>query len=325
MVSATDEGQLASLKALSNIVETFPQDHMVFAFGYGSGVFSQTLGDDQKHEGMLDMIFVVDDACEFHSANVQAHPHHYATWLRYGGISTINRIQRNSFLKDAKVLFHVVDDPVQMKYGVVHLDDLLRDLTLWESLYLAGRLHKPTLPISSNPPDQLIEAQTYNLQAAVAAALLLFTPEDSNSISWSSFYSQIAALSYTGDFRMQVGGEDPLKISKLVQAPGQLERFQSLYEPILQPLETSGIMSLTNETLEWDAADPSTREHLAKQLPPNILENHTSVNTTDLAKILATIVAPAARNQSFKGIFTLGFRRSMQYASAKLSKGLLRK
>jgi hypothetical protein len=26
-----------------------------------------------------------------------------------------------------------------MKYGVVHQDDIIRDLTLWESLYLAGR------------------------------------------------------------------------------------------------------------------------------------------------------------------------------------------
>jgi translocator assembly and maintenance protein 41 len=174
-------------------------------------------------------------------------------------------------------------------------------------LYLAGRLHKPTLPITPNPPDQLVEAQTSNLQAAMAAALLLLPPDSSNSIPWSTFYSQVASLSYTGDFRMQVGGEDPLKISKLVQAPGQLEQFQSLYKLILQPLKQSSILSPNERTLEWNATDPSMREYLAQQLPVR-----TRQNVDDLAKVLAAIVAPAARNQSFKGVFTLGFCRSMQ-------------
>jgi hypothetical protein len=44
-----------------------------------------------------------------------------------------------------------------------------------------------------------------------------------------------------------------------------------------------------------------------------------------LAKGLAAIVASAARYQSFKGIFTLGARKSIQYASAKLTKELFHK
>jgi translocator assembly and maintenance protein 41 len=329
--NSNDDGQLTSQSALAKIVEQFPQEHLVHAFGYGSGVFSQTLGQGKKHEGMLDMIFVVDDAYEFHKSNAQVFPHHYATWLRYSGLAP--RLQRHFPLKDAHVLFHVVDDPVPMKYGVVHIDDLLRDLNDWESLYLAGRLHKPTLPILSNIPDELLDAQQRNLQAAVAAALLLLpaaaAEEESDatttSIAWSSFYSEIAALSYTGDFRMQVGGEDPQKISKLVTAPGQLERFQSLYqEPILKPLEQAGVLSRTASKLEWNPRDTSARAYLTQQLPVRV-RTHADTNGDHLAKALASIVAPAARHQSLKGIFTLGFRRSIQYASAKLSKGLLRR
>ena len=153
------DGQLASTDSLTALLDSFPQDPLVYAFGYGSGVFSQTLGN-QKHEGMLDMVFVVDDAYAFHNENIERNPHHYATWLRVGGPNLVCRMQRNFVLKDACVLFHVVDDPVPMKYGVVQVEDLLRDLTLWESLYLAGRLHKPTLTITPNPPDQLLEAQS---------------------------------------------------------------------------------------------------------------------------------------------------------------------
>jgi translocator assembly and maintenance protein 41 len=138
MSSEANKGQLASRTALSKIVDVFPQENLTYAFGYGSGVFSQSLLDE-KHEGMLDIILVVDDAKKFHAENIDCHSHHYAPWLRYSGSKIANQIQRNFILKDPHVLFHVVDTPVPMKYGVVHQEDLFRDLTLWDSLYLAGR------------------------------------------------------------------------------------------------------------------------------------------------------------------------------------------
>ena len=348
----TDDGQLTSEETIrEDILSLFPQDNLVYSFGYGSGVFSQTLKDStKKHEGMLDLILVVDDTYKFHQDNLQTFPHHYASWLRWGGPSLITKIQRQFPLKDAHVLFHVVDDPVPMKYGVVDQQDLLRDLTEWESLYLAGRLHKPTLPLLS-PPDNFVSAQDQNLHAAVAAALLLSMPSSSETnnnsfCSWESFYRSIASLSYTGDFRMEVGGEDPQKLNKLVQAPGQLRRFQNLYRPILESYEEAGILSPNFVTslsssleddddddeksfydngIEWNASDLSTVSYLYDHLPQNIQDQSTSRSSDGIAKTLSATVAPAARHQSFKGIFTLGFRRSIEYASAKLSKGLFKK
>lgn len=321
MSKSTSDGQLTSQTALSKIVEEFPNENLVYAFGYGSGVFSQSLLEDKHPKGMLDMIFVVDDAVEFHKRNLRLNPQHYAPWMRFSGAERIDHIQRRFIFQDAHVLFHVVDTPAKMKYGVVHQDDLLQDLTLWESLYLAGRLHKPTLPITI-PPEQLVEAQNQNLASAVAATLLLLPRAQGELIDWPTFYSQIASLSYAGDFRMKVGGEDPRKISKLVEAPGQLERFKSMYQPMLKRLETDGILSQTSSTLEWNRQDVSTRKYLLDMLPPKL---NGDKGIDNLADILASIVAPAARNQSFKGIFTLGFRKSVKYAAAKLSKGLLRK
>jgi translocator assembly and maintenance protein 41 len=323
-----DDGQLTSQSALTKIIQQFPNEDLVHAFGYGSGVFSQNISDSAAKGGMLDIILVVKDAENFHRNNLQIHPHHYATWLRASGASTASWMQRNFLLPDAKVLFHVVDDPVPMKYGVVQEDDLFQDLTEWEYLYLAGRLHKPTLPIIT-PPDSFLQAQHFNLQAAVAAALLLLSKDATtattspHSISWPTFYNRIASLSYTGDFRMQMGGEDPLKITKLVEAPGQLQRFHALYRnDVLKPLEKFGLLEANEKHLTWDPSDPSVHKFLWEQLPPKLQDGK---EADMLAKSLAAIVAPAARYQSFKGIFTLGARKSIQYASAKLAKGLLRK
>ena len=179
------------------------------------------------------------------------------------------------------------------------------------------------MSILPNTPDEILEAQSQNLQAAVAAALLLFPQEEEGKpIEWSSLYRQIARLSYSGDFRTAIGAEHPQKISKLVDAPGQLGRFQTLYEPELQPMEEMGLLSKSTSHLEWNASDQSARKALIKKLPPKV---QSYKNADDLAKMLAAIVAPAARHQSFKGVFTLGFRKSLTYATAKLQKGLFRK
>ena len=375
------DGQLTSDQELFNIIQQFPQDELVYAFGYGSGVFSQQLTSASSKTtgggsaadggaGMLDLIFVVKDAVKFHDANMNIHPHHYASWIRYaGGGNLANWMQRKFILPDAKVLFHVIyDDGAEardasssprrlppMKYGVVSWEDLHQDLTQWECLYLAGRLHKPTLPIMKPIPDEFVAAQHTNLQAAISTALLLSTNVDypssnKNVIPWSTLYSLIASLSYTGDFRMTMGGvaEDPQKIKKLINAPGQLQRFDDMYRKpstLLEPFERLGLLTCHDGHggggIEWDSSNWSARNEICNYLPTKLWQNPligrihatqadnfddnilTTIQQDNLTKALTTIVAPAARYQSFKGIFTLGFRKSLQYATAKLSKGLL--
>ena len=395
--SASSHGQLTSTQALRELVEaTFPSEHFVYAFGYGSGVFSQTLTSlstlslDEKSSqspGMLDMIFVVRHAPDFHEANQAQNPHHYATWLRTldrfststSGSFAANLQRRFLGGRDAKVLFHVIDYPVPLKYGVIQYEDFLNDLTQWESLYIAGRLHKPTLELPTvghqqQLTNELQHALRTNLQAAVAAAMLLSplqqqSPTTSSSssssssiptlIPWLDLYSQIAALSYTGDFRMQVGGEDPHKIQKLVQAPGQMNRFHALYggmqesnnhaasnSDILGSMQESGLISIGTSGVEWDPLDVSARTQLIQRLPlavkkpllvpttstsrhqnsaSNPVHNYLTQQQETLAQTLASIVAPAARYQSMKGILTFGLRNSVKYGSAKLAKGLFRK
>ena len=357
----SSSGQLTSVKKLHDLVHSiFPTDQLVHAFGYGSGVFSQ--GNNNVDPGMLDLILVVQDAQAWHQANQAKNKAHYALWLRtmdpqgMCAASVQRSFRGTGGGRDGKVFFHVIDDPLPLKYGVIQRQDYVQDLTGWESLYVAGRLHKPTLDIPIETPaegkEELREAQHCNLQAAVAAALLL-SPLSQLTLPWQQVYSQIAALSYTGDFRMTVGGEDPHKIQKLVQTPGQLDRFHALYRDddpsitrssVLRGLEEAGLLSIQEEGLQWDPLDDSLRTQLIQRLPPAVKQSLIVPSTTKggnrysvehsswvvqqqtiLSTTLAAIVAPAARSQSFKGLFTLGLRKSMLYAGAKLSKGLLRK
>jgi hypothetical protein len=76
--------------------------------------------------------------------------------------------------------------------------------------------------------------------------------------------------------------------------------------------------------IEWIASDPTTISYWCDRLPQYLQDQTASCSSNDIQKVLFATVAPAARHQSFKGVFTLGFRRSIQYASAKLSKGLFK-
>jgi translocator assembly and maintenance protein 41 len=368
----TNDGQLTSQSELRRIFDSsFPrQDEIVYAFGYGSGVFQQgdtpsSSSNNQEAEGksvaegkkMLDLILVVRDAKKFHQENLQVNPHHYAplfqttdraTWWQKHDFS-------NPWLRNPKVFFNFVEDP-WMKYGIMEASDLCSDLRYWDSLYIGGRLHKPTATILHRTPeseqvDIVKWQQECNLPAAVSAALLLSTINNNETkrsngstsiMSLSELYSQISALSYTGDFRMQVGAEDPGKINKLVQSPGQLDRFHQLYRSsALQPLIKQGVLSLDNfssssqqESLSWNPTDLLAVQHLWQKLPPQLQrlqppKSSTASNSTDsihaLQNALYSIIAPGARYQSFKGLFTAGLAKSARYALAKLSKGLCRK
>ena len=58
-----------------------------------------------------------------------------------------------------------------IKYGVVGIEAAIRDLRAWDSLLVAGRLHKPVSHIVKD--TAVMDAIDGNLQAALAAALLM--------------------------------------------------------------------------------------------------------------------------------------------------------
>ncbi|KAL1923712.1 uncharacterized protein VTP21DRAFT_8692 [Calcarisporiella thermophila] len=304
-----------------------------YAFAYGSGVFRQR-GYDTKKKPMVDFILAVTHPEHWHYINIQQNPHHYS-FLRWFGSGAV------SFLQD-KVGAHVYFNPyvevngLLIKYGVVSVDRLCKDLLDWETLYLAGRMHKPVKILRDDARVRL--ANQVNLTSALRTALLMlpgqFTEEE--------LFMTISGFSYTGDFRMRVG-ENPHKVRNIVVE--QMENFHRLYSPLIEDLPNVAYM---REGVIQQDENPRVRGLMVRKLP-RILHAHVKhqyrshslskgerwsddeyelgqlivrspVLKQFIAEGLNTIVKGPALTQSLKGVLTAGPTRTTRYVYDKLSK-----
>ncbi|CDK28194.1 unnamed protein product [Kuraishia capsulata CBS 1993] len=213
-----------------------------FAFGYGSKVFGQGSGASSA-DSMIDMNFAVSYPDHWHSLNMQQFPNHYSGIRRLGAhaISTVQEwgagVYFNPYVtldfKRAKTLTSETPAKSQMmKYGVTSIDRLISDLINWDTLYLSGRLHKPVAIIRNSPNVQLLNQ--FNLTNAIKLSLLLLSERHSteNTVDEFELYKMITGLSYIGDPRVQMKGENPHKIENIVE--NQFTKFRWMYLPLLE-------------------------------------------------------------------------------------------
>lgn len=257
-----------------------------YAFAYGSGVFPQSPngkgGNGKLHpsppaaiskvqdgnQKMIDFIFGVSYTQHWHSLNLQQHRDHYSAVGSLGSYA-VSKIQ-DSF--GAGVYFNpfVTVNGTLVKYGVVNLDTLCKDLSEWNTLYLAGRLQKPVKILRDNPAVRL--ANQVNLIAAVRTALLLLP----SNFTEKELYSTIAGISYMGDPRMSIGGDDPRKVNNIVD--NQLQNFRRLYAPLIDNLPNLSFNDSACSNRDWfddpnvnakisQNMDPVTRGHMVRRLP----------------------------------------------------------
>jgi translocator assembly and maintenance protein 41 len=233
-----------------------------YAFAYGSGVFPQRgYAKQPTRKPMVDYIFGVNHAQHFHSLNLTDHADHYS-FLRRFGSGTIAHVQERY---GAGVYFnpYVTVNGIAIKYGIVNLETLCDDLDDWHTLYLAGRMQKPVKVLRDHPKVQI--AQQRNLNAALRTALLLL-PE---RFTERALFTTIASLSYLGDPRMSVGGENPKKVENIVSA--QQEHFRALYGPLLADLPN--VQYLSTHDIGQDMApllqdlDSQTRGNMVRRMP----------------------------------------------------------
>lgn len=255
-----------------------------YAFAYGSGVFPQSKADGQVATAeevarvhpkappavqkaqngtpkMIDFIFGVTFTQHWHSLNLNQHRDHYSG-LGSLGSGAVSYVQDRM---GAGVYFntHVSVNGTLIKYGVVNIDTLCRDLTEWDTLYLAGRLHKPVKILRDDPRVRL--ANQMNLLSALRTALLLL-PEKFTEME---LYNTIAGISYLGDPRMTLPTENPQKVSNIVG--NNFVNFYRLYDPLLQALpnvsfDTKAKGSEFNRSIRQDM-DPLRRGNMVRRLP----------------------------------------------------------
>ncbi|KAG0660152.1 Mitochondrial translocator assembly and maintenance protein 41 [Maudiozyma exigua] len=272
---------------LQHIVQSFNTPIEV-AIGYGSGVFEQAgYNTTATEKPQIDMILGVTSAEEFHRNNLIQNPDHYSM-MKYFGSSALSKFQDIGaglyFNPFTEILGH------QVKYGIVSMDKLLKDLSQWDSFYLAGRLQKPVKFLKHNM--SVMYWNQINLRNAATLAKHLTLKKsglksiDIISIDEFQFFKEITGLSYLGDIRYKLGGENPNKINNIVTK--NLDKFRYYYRPIWEDVIVNGHHYLPHG-YTYDNAEHLLRNRIAKS---------------------STI-------QTAKGILTAGAAKSIKYAWKK--------
>ena len=226
---------------------------------------------------------------------------------------------------------------LEAKYGVVSAEALQRDLRQWDSLYMAGRLHKPCLVEFHGQDAELREkmaaALAANHRAALSAALLLCGPAArSEPTTLLAVLSALVRLSYNGDIRSGIA-EDPNKVSNIVRAQaGDLWR---IYAPIaaelgvlVRPGPEPGLLPEdgVQAELSFDGSSAG-RRRLFEELPAALRERLGSGTAPcpwdddeALRGLLRDTVWGSSLLMAAKGLLTAGASRGLRYTLAKVRK-----
>ncbi|QYT04805.1 CDP-diacylglycerol synthase [Trichoderma simmonsii] len=250
---------------------------IVYCFAYGSGVFPQEKAGRSVSEAefravhpkppealvkaqkgapkMIDFIFGVTHTEHWHSINMKQHRDHYSGVASLGS-GFVSKVQGWG----AGVYFnpYIEMNGMLIKYGVTSIDNLVRDLSTWDNLYLAGRLQKPVKILRDHPQVRL--ANQINLIAAVRTALLLL-PSD---FTEADLYSTIAGLSYLGDPRMALPTENKSKVANIVSH--NMVHFRRLYAPLIRTLPNVSFVDPVRLDDENWILDPEANTRLQQDM-----------------------------------------------------------
>ncbi len=302
---------------------TFKSQNIRYAFAYGSGVLKQIgYAPEQLNSVMIDLMLVVDSTKDFHGTNLKVNISHYSSIMSsdIGQRNLLEPVQRFG----AGVYFNT-DIPFgdgKAKYGIVQYDRFRSDLSQWDTLYLAGRLHKPVHELIG-PDEEISELRRDNLIFALHSALLML-PEKFNRLD---LLQMIVGLSYLGDIRQGLA-ENPRKIRNI--AEGQFEALWSMYEPLLAEVGFDDICQVL-QPVDWSHENWVQEKSQAACnlrvlcLPSNLRRNigrikNFEVKPGQVHRALARIVRWPSFVQSAKGVLTAGPSVSLKYLASKFKK-----
>ena len=307
---------------------SFPSVELGIA--YGSAVFPQKDYNYQTRP-MVDLMFVVDDATQFHRENLRRNAAHYSGLSRLFGAPYLELLARHI----APIHYNpeIVVDDVRLKYGVVGRRQFVRDLETWESLILAGRLQKPVRFVLPSSDEKLRAALRNNvLQAACLSLLFCYD----GAIAESEFLDTLCSLSYIGDVRFAFGAENRNKVRSIVQ--GNLAEFQRLYAPLFLDSPLRHIASYDGAQIRLDCSERA-QDLLIEMLPYRLATDFTGKDKDYVAsfKQIAFTDVQKAMHQTLErknkfhskrmvlyNLLATSPAKNVRYVLAKLRKGLLK-
>lgn len=225
------------------------------------------------------------------------------------------------------------------------METIRKDLYDWNSLYLAGRLHKPVKHIRCS--ENIVRAEKENIQSAMRAAMLL-CPQTFNI---SELLRIICSLSYIGDIRLGFA-EDSKKVQRIVK--GSHTNLCNLYHDAIHTALDDNMIALigpsqsivNSRSVFRNTLSLEDKASLYAALPRHVLHKIASQKRGDalprsvrkqedvigeylassrygtlaLQRALASIVRRSSFRQACLGALSAGPIRSIKYVSAKVSK-----
>lgn len=327
------------------LASNYPKSCLIF--GYGSGVIPQEgydygeilkedstkIKEDETQKSvektsnkdglpLLDVIFIVDDAYEFHKENLKMNPDHYKGLAKFFGPSYLSLITEGYF---PGLFFPFVElaPGIKGKYGVVPRWAFEKDLKTWRYLFIAGRLHKPVRFVKKSVEDgkeptmdpEIAKLLQANLEKAFTASLVLnevgnlkgyfneeaLNPEDLEKIR-DPLLATILNLSYKGDLRT-IMAESDTKIDQLLR--GNYHKLNKLYDFGFVALQKQDTSVLQMPEYHWETIKLFNN----KSWLENILRGTNKYSSFRMAVSNFLIGSPS---------------ESMLYLWAKLKKGIFK-
>ncbi|KAL4559629.1 hypothetical protein LXL04_031772 [Taraxacum kok-saghyz] len=315
--------------SLGSLLKTLPP--VDFCCVYGSSLHP----NNHDKSSMEDYILGVSNPQQWHSENLKMNRNHYASWMAsLGGAKLITKVADHIGVGVHFNPFVSWNDKMY-KYGVVHMDNLVQDISNWERFYLSGRLQKPVRIVVDNM--EIEKVNLVNLRAASSAALLLLPPK----FTERELYAKICSLSYTGDLRM-LFAEDKNKVKKIVD--GQFELFRNMYKPLVEEYATNQLLRLSScgdysMNISQDCSLCATSsivsylpESFRSQMGMGLAEWKTDQTSSKITvssreeaalrmqKVLRRKVMISSARQAVAGFITVGAVHGIKYLGKKMQK-----
>lgn len=299
----------------NEIFSRFPQDSCPIIIGYWSW-FKYQKWYWEGDRPQKDFLIWVKNTWLFHAKNLNLNPLDYSSLIKLFWTDFAEYIQNISPYIYYNPYVKVWDDTI--KYGIISTEKMISDLLNWETLYIAGRLHKPVEVFRTT--DKFNEAFEINLSYALKVALILL----GENFTEQELYETITWISYMWDSRKWYF-ENPQKVQNIVK--WNFKEFQELYKNTIQ--------KNTEIEKKWSNTDNFNQDknpikieqiHQKWYLPDNLLKwipdwvTDFDILEKFIISRINDIVKSSSFEQTIKWFITAWFSKSLHYIFEKNKK-----